>query len=63
MNTSLSVKVKQTKRWLTMRARGRLDSHRQNGFFVAFGFILFESESHPFQPPVTRAVGLPLNNL
>jgi hypothetical protein len=30
-----------------MRARGRLDSHRQNGFFVALGFIRFGSESRP----------------
>ena len=31
----------------TRRARGRLDSHRQNGFFVALGFIRFGSESRP----------------
>jgi hypothetical protein len=32
---------------LTQRARGRLDSHRQNGFFVALGFVRFVSESRP----------------
>jgi hypothetical protein len=30
-----------------MRARGRLDSHRQIGFFVALGFVRFVSESRP----------------
>ena len=28
-------------------ARGRLDSHRQNGFIVALGFGRFVSESRP----------------
>lgn len=31
----------------TMRARGRLDSHRQIGFFVALGFVRFVGESRP----------------
>jgi hypothetical protein len=30
-----------------MRARGRLDSHRFLAFFVALGFVRFESESRP----------------
>jgi hypothetical protein len=32
---------------LTVRARGRLDSHRQIGFFVALGFVRFVGESRP----------------
>ena len=35
------------KKRLTRRARGRLDSHRQIGFFVALGFFCFESDSRP----------------
>ena len=31
----------------TMHVRGRLDSHRQIGFFVALGFVRFVSESRP----------------
>jgi hypothetical protein len=30
-----------------MRARGRLDSYRQNGFFVALSFFRFVGESRP----------------
>jgi hypothetical protein len=35
---------------LTMRARGRLDSHRQIGFFAALGFVRFVGESRPASP-------------
>jgi hypothetical protein len=42
---------------LTRRARGRLDSHRQIGFFVALGFVRFVERVSSLQPPVTRAVG------
>ena len=44
------------KQRLTMRARGRLDSHRQNELILALGFIRFVGESTSLQPPVTRAV-------
>jgi hypothetical protein len=43
----------------TQRARGRLDSGRQIGFFVALGFIRFGGEPTSHQPPVTRAVTPP----
>jgi hypothetical protein len=43
----------------TRRARGRLDSHRQNGFFRGFGFCPFRGRVSSLQPPVTRAVGRP----
>jgi len=39
-----------------MRARGRLDSHRQNGFFRGFGIRPFRGRVSSLQPPVTRAV-------
>jgi len=45
---------------LTRRARGRLDSHRQNGFFRGFGFYPFWERVSSLQPPVTRAVGQPV---
>ena len=35
------------KKQLTMRARGRLDSHRFLAFFVALGFIRFVGKSRP----------------
>jgi hypothetical protein len=50
-------KVRKVDGGLTQRARGRLDSHRQNGFIVALGFIRFVGKSRPFQPPVTQTVG------
>jgi hypothetical protein len=37
--------------------RGRLDSHRQTGFFRGFGFCPFRGQASSLQPPVTRAVG------
>jgi hypothetical protein len=40
----------------TRRARGRLDSHRQIGFFRGFGFCPFRERVSSLQPPVTRAV-------
>jgi hypothetical protein len=40
----------------TMRARGRLDSHRQNGFFRSFGFCPFRERISSRQPPVTQTV-------
>ena len=40
----------------TQRARGRLDSHRQIGFFVALGLDRFVGGTTSLQPPVTRAV-------
>jgi hypothetical protein len=46
----------------TQRARGRLDSGRQIGFFVALGFIRFGGEPTSLQPPVTRAVGRKSHN-
>jgi hypothetical protein len=42
---------------LTQRARGRLDSHRKNGFIRGFEFYPFRGRVSPLQPPVTRAVG------
>ena len=55
---------------LTQRARGPrtaplsgaggLDSHRQNGIFRGFGFCSFRERVSSLQPPVTRAVGLPI---
>jgi hypothetical protein len=39
-----------------MRARGRLDSHRQNGLFRGFGLCPFRGRVSSRQPPVTRAV-------
>ena len=42
----------------TQRARGRLDSHRQNGFVRGFGLPPFRGRVSSLQPPVTRAVGL-----
>jgi len=43
----ISKSVSLDKNRLTQRARGRLDSHRQNGFFVALGFFRFSGESRP----------------
>jgi hypothetical protein len=51
-----SQRVLHNKKRLTMRARGRLDSHRQNGFFRGFGFFPFHERVSSLQPPVTRAV-------
>jgi hypothetical protein len=45
------------KKRLTVRARGRLDSHRQIGNFRSFGFCPFRGRVSSLQPPVTRAVG------
>ena len=39
-----------------MRARGRLDSHRQIGLFRGFGLWPFRGRVSSLQPPVTRAV-------
>ena len=39
-----------------MRARGRLDSHRQNGLFRGLRFAPFRGRVSSLQPPVTRAV-------
>ena len=38
---------------VTQRARGRLDSHRQNGFFRGFGFCPFRERVSSRQPPVS----------
>ena len=39
--------IREKERCPTQRARGRLDSHRHNGFFMALSFIRFGSDSRP----------------
>jgi hypothetical protein len=46
----------------TLRARGRLDSHRQKGFFRGLRFAPFRGRVSSLQPPVTRAVGRLMSN-
>jgi hypothetical protein len=42
-----SVLHRSTAQRLTRRARGRLDSHRQNELVLALGFVRFVGESRP----------------
>jgi hypothetical protein len=48
---------------LTRRARGRLDSHRQNGLFHSLGFCPFRGRVSSLQPPVTQRARGPFGRL
>jgi hypothetical protein len=47
----------------TQRARGRLESHRQNGFIRYFSFALFRGRVSSRQPLVTRAIRFQLRTI